>query len=136
MKCLGGHLSATKHQLKMHYVFIFFPKKRVLIHFHPYELWTAATLLWGFNCTEAKFSSCQVLIMALPVCPSAETLNWGLIPLPVAAAQVKLRSHHAFLKEDGATSESWPSFSKHVIHKAGGKLLLHIWSCQLDFRGL
>lgn len=79
-----GHLSATKGvSWKMHYEFIFFEKKKKdSLHFHPYKLKTAAAASLRFNCTtKAEFSACWVLVMALPVCPSTETLNWALIML-------------------------------------------------------
>lgn len=137
MECPEGHLSATKLSWKMHYDSIFFPEKKVSIHFHPYKLKTAAAHHWGFNCTtKAEFSACWVLVIALPVCPSAETLNWGLICLPLGAAVVEWKISLCFSERGGATSESWPSFSKHVTHKARGKSLLHNWSCQLDFQEL
>lgn len=89
------------------------------------------------NHTEAEFLACRILIMALSGFPSAETWNRGLIPLPLVAAQVELKITSCFfLKENGGPSEPWPSFSKHVIHKAGGKLLLPVWSCLLDFHRL
>lgn len=80
-----GHLSATKRLLKNALWVYFLPrkkKKKDSLHFHPYKLKTAAARHWGFNCTtKAEFSACWVLVMALPVCPSAETLNWALIML-------------------------------------------------------
>ena len=112
-------------------------EKKVSIHFHPYKLKTAAAHHWGFNCTtKAEFSACWVLVMALPLCPSAGTLNWGLICLPLGAAVAEWKISLCFSERGRATSESWPSFSKHVTRKARAKSLLHNWSCQLDFQEL